>query len=110
MIKNFLRIAGPAGLVAGAALLVALTGCSKSQTNTQYVSAPPATAPAQPTVVVDDDYVYYPAYEIYYSRNHHNYQFREGNAWVTRSAPPRVSVDVLFGSPSVRVDFHELPV
>jgi hypothetical protein len=109
MIKNFLRIAGPAGLVAGAGLLVALTGCSKSQTDTQYVSAPPAAVPAQPTAVGEDDYVYYPSYEIYYSRIHHNYRFREGNAWVTRSAPPRISVDVLFASPSVRMDFHDAP-
>ena len=114
MIKNFLRIAGPTGLVSGAALLATLTGCSKSQSDTQYVSAPAATAPTaavpvQPTVVVQDDYVYYPAYEVYYSSNRHDYRYREGNNWITRPAPPRVSVDVLFASPSVRVDFHDAP-
>ena len=114
MIKNFLRTAGLTGLGSGAAFLAVLTGCSKSQSETQYVSAPVAAAPAaampmQPTVVVQDDYVYYPAYETYYSSNHHNYRYRDGNAWVTRSAPPRVSVDVLFASPSVRVDFHDAP-
>ena len=55
------------------------------------------------------DYVYYPGYEIYYSSSHHNYRFRDGNAWVTRSAPPHVSVDVLFAAPSVRMDFHDAP-
>ena len=64
----------------------------------------------QPTAVVQqDDYVYYPAYEVYYSSSRHDYRYRDGNAWVTRAAPPHVSVDVLFASPSVRLDFHDAP-
>ena len=115
MIKNFLRTAGHTGLVSGAALLAILTGCSKSQSDTAVAAAQPAAptpaavAQAQPTVALQDDYVYYPAYEVYYSSNRHDYRYREGNAWVTRQAPPRVSVDVLLASPSVRVDFHDAP-
>ena len=115
MIKNFLRTAGHTGLVSGAALLAVLTGCSKSQSDTTVAAAQPAApapaavAQAQPTVALQDDYDYYPAYEVYYSSNRHDYRFREGNAWVTRPVPPRVSVDVLFASPSVRVDFHDAP-
>ena len=106
------------GFVAGAALMTALAGCNKAPPEVQYVSAPaPAVAPApaaaapvQPTVVVaQDDYVYYPAYEVYYSNSRHDYRYRDGNAWVTRSAPPGVSVNVLFASPSVRLDFHDAP-
>ena len=120
MIERILRTAGHTGLVSGAALLAALAGCSKSQSDTPYAGAPAATAqsaaPApttvvqvQPTVVLQDDYVYYPAYEVYYSSNRHDYRYRDGNAWVTRPAPPRISVDVLLASPSVRVDFHDAP-
>ena len=115
MIQKILRIAGHTGLVSGAALLAVLTGCSKSQSDTTVAvaqpaaPAPTAVAQAQPTVALQDDYVYYPAYEVYYSSNRHDYRYREGNAWVTRPTPPRVSVDVLLASPSVRVDFHDAP-
>jgi hypothetical protein len=60
-------------------------------------------------VVVQDDYVYYPGYQIYYSSNRRQYIYREGRSWVSRPAPPRVSVGVLFASPSVRLDFHDSP-
>jgi hypothetical protein len=60
-------------------------------------------------VVVQDDYVYYPGYQVYYSSNRRQYIYQDGRSWVTRPAPPRVSVDVLFASPSVRLDFHDSP-
>jgi len=56
-----------------------------------------------------DDYVYYPNYEVYYGRNHRQYVYRDGNAWVSRPAPAGVRVDVLLTSPSVRVNFHDPP-
>jgi hypothetical protein len=59
--------------------------------------------------VVHDDYVYYPGYEVYYSSSRRQYTYRDGRSWVSRPAPPRVSVDVLFASPSVRLDFHDAP-
>ena len=112
MIKNILRIA----LVSATATLAVLTGCNKSQPEIRYVAAPSAApvpaavVPVQPTVVVmADDYVYYPAHEVYYSSSHHVFVYREGSVWVSRTAPPRVSVDVLFASPSVRLDFHDAP-
>jgi hypothetical protein len=96
--------------VFGAALLGLLTGC------VGYVDGPRARvyAPApsvyvESEVVVQDDYVYYPGYQVYYSNNRHQYVYLEGRSWVTRPAPPHVSVDVLFASPSVRVDFHDAP-
>ena len=117
MNQKILRFVGCTSLVSGAALLAALTGCNKSQPEIQYVAAPAqAAAPTptavvqvQPTIVLQDDYIYYPAYEVYFSSSRHQYVYRDGNAWVTRAAPPRISVDVLFASPSVRLDFHDAP-
>ena len=81
----------------------ALSGC--------YVEGPPHAqvyAPA-PTVVVQDDYVYYPGYQVYYSNSRHQYRYQEGRSWVWRPTPPRVSAEVLLASPSVRLDFHDAP-
>jgi hypothetical protein len=92
------------GFVLCAALLGTLTGC------VGYVDGPRAGVyVAPPVVVVQDDYVYYPGYQIYYSSSRHEYAYREGRTWVSRPAPRGVSVDVLFASPSVRMDFHDSP-
>ena len=73
------------------------------------VYAPPPPVYVEAGVVVQDDYVYYPGYQVYYSSNRRQYIYLEGRSWVSRPAPPRVSVDVLFASPSVRLDFHDSP-
>jgi hypothetical protein len=57
-----------------------------------------------------DDYVYYPNYECYYSVSRNQYAYREGSAWVARPAPPGVTVSVLLASPSVKMNFHDSPV
>jgi hypothetical protein len=54
-------------------------------------------------------YVYYPGYQVYYSSHTRQYVYQDGRAWVSRPAPPHVSVDVLFASPSVRLDFDDHP-
>ena len=71
--------------------------------------APPAPVRVESEVGLQDEYVYYPGYEIYYNSHRRQYTYREGNSWVSRPAPPRVAVDVLFASPSVRLDFHDAP-
>jgi len=92
------------GIALNAALLLALTGCSG------HVEGPQAEIAVQsPAVVVQDDYVYYPSYGIYYSSSRRQYASLEGGAWVSEPAPRGVSVDVLLGSPSVRMDFHDSP-
>ena len=98
------------GFVFGAGLLSLLAGC------VGYVDGPRAGvyAPAPSVYVesgvpVQDDYVYYPAYQVYYSSYRHQYVYQSGRSWVSRPAPPRVSVNVLFSSPSVRVGFHDSP-
>ena len=60
-------------------------------------------------VVVQDDYVYYPGYQIYYSSSRHQYAYRDGRNWVSRPAPRGVSINRLQASPSVRMDFHDSP-
>ena len=107
MMNKMFRPAGTAGLMIGAALLAALTACAVDGSNqrTGYRGSPAVQA----TVVIQDDYDYYPGYEIYYSRNRHEFVYRDGDAWVRRSEPRGVTANVLLAAPSVRVDFHDSP-
>jgi hypothetical protein len=96
------------GFVLCAVLLTTLTGC------VGYVDAPRqgsvyVAPPVETTVVVQDDYVYYPQYQVYYSSSRGQYAYLEGSAWVSRPAPRGVSVNVLLASPSVRMNFHDSP-
>ena len=98
------------GFVLCTALLGALTGCIGYVEEPHHARAyAPPPAYVENVVVVQDDYVYYPSYQVYYSGSSRQYVYVEGNAWVTRPAPPRVSADVLFASPSVRLNFHDAP-
>jgi hypothetical protein len=91
-------------LVLCATFLGTLTGC------VGYVEGPRTGVYAEPQVfVMQDDYVYYPQYECYYSVSRHQYAYRDGNAWVARPAPRGVSVNVLQSSPAVKMDFHDSP-
>jgi hypothetical protein len=68
--------------VLGAALLAVLTqgvGSADAQGVTITVSPPIVIAPA---VVVPDNYVYYPAYGIYYNSGRQQYAYLENGAWV----------------------------
>ncbi len=98
-----------AGSVLGAVVLVTLTGCvgyvERPHAERVYV-APPVV---ETTVVVQDNYVYYPGYNVYYNSNRRQYAYQERGAWVARPAPRGVSVEVLRASPSVRMDFHDSP-
>jgi hypothetical protein len=106
--KKFFLKANTGGLVLCAALFGTLTGC------VGYVDGPRAGVYVAPPVVdagfaAQDDYVYYPDYECYYSVSLHQYAYRDGNNWVSRPAPRGVSVDVLMRSPSVKMNFHDSP-
>ena len=95
----------------GAALLGLLTasaGCVYEQRHAIVYAEPPPVY-AHSTISIADDYVYYPAYEIYYSSNQRQYIYRDGHSWVSRPTPPRVSAEVLFAAPSVRLGFHDSP-
>jgi hypothetical protein len=103
MIKtNLLLKSGKTRLLLGTMLLVTLTGC--------YVDGPRVGVQVDaPVVVAQDDYIYYPGYDIYYNSYRHQYAYMDGGAWVSRPRPIGVSVDVLLASPSVRMDFHDSP-
>jgi hypothetical protein len=102
--KTLFFKAGKTGIVLNSVLLLTLTGC------VGYVDGPRAQiAVESPAVVVQDDYVYYPSYGVYYSSSRHQYASMEAGAWVSEPAPRGVSVDVLLASPSVRMDFHDSP-
>ncbi len=110
---NKIKFLGPgkSGFVLCAALAGAVTGCvgyvDGPRGGGAYIEAP--SAYVENEVAVQPDYVYYPGYEVYYSGNTRQYVYRDGRSWVSRGAPPRVSADVLFASPSVRLDFHDHP-
>jgi len=57
----------------------------------------------------DDDYVYYPDYDVYYSQRHHQYVYQNGNSWERRDEPSTVSISVLGTSPSYQMTFHDSP-
>lgn len=98
------------GFVFGTAFLGLLAGC------VGYVDGPRAGGYTPETslyvergVAAQDDYVYYPGYQVYYSGSRHQYVYQDGRSWVSRPTPPRVSADKLLASPSVKVDFHDAP-
>ena len=95
--------AGKIGFLLCTALLGALTGCIG------YVDRPGRGEVYVQPPSVQEDYVYYPGYQVYYSSYRRQYIYLEGRSWVSRPAPPRVSVAVLYASPSVRLDFHDSP-
>lgn len=99
------------GFAFGIALLGVLTGCVGYVDGPRHSRgyAPAAGVYVDAGVAIHDDYVYYPGYQVYYSSSQRQYIYQDGRSWVSRPAPPRVSVDVLFASPSVNVDFHDSP-
>ena len=102
--QSFLRLP-QMGWIASVALLLAVTGCESD--GSYYASA--RSRPSTQVVAYQDDYDYYPGYETYYSRNRHEYVYRDGTTWVRRPQPRGVSVEAIRIAPSVRVDFHDTP-
>ena len=97
------------GFVVGAAVLAVLSGsvgCVYGPPNAGYAESPVYVGGG---AGVQDDYVYYPGYQVYYSNHRHEYIYQDGHSWVSRPAPPRVSSEVLVSAPSVRLDFHDHP-
>jgi hypothetical protein len=125
---KFLNNSGKAGIVLSAVLILTLAGCSgnadapngggQAPSPSAAQASPPADVQAPPTTVVQvqspadavqDDYVYYPAYGVYYSSGRHQYASYAGGAWISEPAPRGVAVDALRASPSVKMDFHDSP-
>ena len=96
-------------LVLCTVFLGVLTGCVGYEPRPAVVYTQPAPVYVESPGVVQDEYVYYPGYQVYYNSRRHQYVYQDGRSWVSRSAPPRVSARVLAASPSVRLDFHDSP-
>src|SRR5512140_1348472 len=73
------------GFVLAAALLGTLTGCVGYVDGPREgrVYVPPAPVYVESDVVVQDDYVYYPGYEVYYGGHTRQYVYRDGRSWVS---------------------------
>lgn len=98
-----------AGVTTSTLLVLVFAGCLATGSVPGQGYARSGTAPALATGIFADDYDYYPGYEVYYSRNRHEYVYRDGNDWVRRPEPRGVSLSVLRAAPSVRLDFHDTP-
>ena len=103
-------------VLSGAAILsLLLTGCASQEPGEHHtVAFPTPSGPPPPDYVatefpIADDYMYYPAYQVYYSNYRREYVFLEHGAWVSRSAPPRTVRKKLSASPSVRLGFSDSP-
>jgi hypothetical protein len=115
--KKLFRKASKIGFVLSAVLVAALIEWANSANAggveitlpaPVVVVAPPVVVVAPP-VAVEDDYVYYPSYGIYFNSHLHQYAYLRDGAWVTQPKPYGVSADVLLASPSVHMDFHDSP-
>lgn len=96
-------------LLTGPACLLLLAGCETDSPRSHRDYARHSSVQVQGSVVIMDDYDYYPAYETYYSRNRREYVYRDGGTWVRRPQPQGVSIELFFAAPSVRVDFRDSP-
>lgn len=95
------RVILPFALVLAAGAVLILASCAAPSSG--YVAAS-----SGPTYY-DDDYIYYPEYEVYYGRTHHTYVYRDGPRWVRRPEPPRQWAPHFPSAPSVHVDFRDSP-
>jgi hypothetical protein len=98
------------GWVSAVAAVALFTGCVVHEPRHHVrVHAPAPVVHVQSGIVVHDTYTYYPGYQVYYSSSSRQCIYLDGGSWVTRAAPPRISIDVLLASPSIRMDFHDAP-
>ncbi|MDB6114502.1 MAG: hypothetical protein JWQ62_1447 [Lacunisphaera sp.] len=103
--QSFLKLP-QMGWIVCVGLLLAVTGC---ESDGGYASSGYRGRSSTQVAAYQDDYDYYPGYETYYSRNRHEYVYRDGNSWVRRSQPRGVTVDALRTAPTVRMNFHDAP-
>lgn len=107
--KYFLKT-NKVGFVLGAVLLAALAeGVSSADGQAVGITVTPPEVVMAPAVVVQDDYVYYPTYGVYFNSSQNRYTYLNNGAWVIAQAPYGVSIDVLRASPSVNMDWHDSP-
>ena len=109
MLHRISHPAGWAGLVVAGALAASFTGYANDAPRDRTDRQQGVERRAQAALVVEDDYDYYPGYEMYYNRSRQEYVYREGAEWIRRPTPLGVAVETLNASPSVHLDFHDSP-
>jgi len=109
MLHRISHPAGWAGLVVAGALAASFTGYANDAPRDRTDRQQGVERRAQAALVVEDDYDYYPGYEMYYNRSRQEYVYREGAEWIRRPTPLGVAVETLNASPSVHLDFHDAP-
>lgn len=105
MKPHFSLAAGATGLL----LISILAGCSSEPRSGYYTERQVGYDNRRNTVVYEDDYDYYPGYEVYYARTRREYVYRDGDRWVRSTTYPRANSQILLSSPSVRVEFRDSP-
>jgi len=102
---------GRIGLVLCTALLAALAGCIGTVDGPRSEGAfvQPSSVFGKGRARAKTEYVYYPGYQVYYNSRTRQFVYPEGRSWFSRPTPPQVPVEVLFASPSVKLDFHDHP-
>ncbi len=94
------------GIGLGVVLLSTLAGCTTGQTGHPHVAAVYETPPV---VVIQDDYVYYPDYQVYFNNTRHEYVYQDDGAWISRPAPPNIAAAALRASPSEKLERGDFP-
>jgi hypothetical protein len=66
-------------------------------------------APYENRTTAQNQYLYYPDYDLYYNRNTGDFISFENNRWIARKSPRNVSSDRLFASRSVSLQGYDTP-
>ena len=93
------------GFALSAVLLTMLTGCASNGERSQAN----ATFETPPVVKIQDDYTYYPDYQIYYNNTRHEYVYLENGSWLSQPNPPRVSAGVVQASRAEKLAPGDFP-
>jgi hypothetical protein len=80
-------------------------------TITQTDVGPVTTGQPQDSAGVDvqDNFIYYPAYGVYFSGRSRLYHYPQRDGWAARPEPEGINVNILRASPSVPMEFHDAP-
>jgi len=108
------------GLAVGVLLLLAAAGCNSSPGWGGW-STHPTVAQLQISRGIQPNWVYYPAYETYYSSNYQQYIYRDTrfpdprfpdtNVWVISEEPMApATAEMLQATPTVEMQFHDSPM